>query len=467
MIQRLTSNRTRAALVAALLAGTALGGFAASIPGHAQDAPARAPIQPSGTARPIPDFADLVAQVRPAVVSVTVKEDGSPRQARGSGFIIDSDGTIVTNNHVADAGNKLSVTLDDGTELPATIVGRDARTDIAVLKVKANHPLPSLKLGDSSQVRPGEWVVAVGNPFGLGGTVTAGIVSALGRDIGAGPYDQFLQIDAAINQGNSGGPLFTQDGKVIGVNTAILSPSGGSIGIGFAIPSDTVKSVVGQIRTAGHVTRGYLGVETQKVTPAIASGLGLDGDVHGALIASVAPDSPAAKAGFQAGDVVQSVDGAKVANPHELALRVADIKPGQSTEISVLRSGEQKTLNVTVAALPDDQATADRGGAQGESRHGIGVALAPLSPEIRGQLNVPESTKGAVVAEVRPGSPAQQAGLQQGDVVVGVGAKAVTGPAETASAIRSARREGKAVALRVLRDGQSRFVAIPSDTARG
>ena len=460
MIVRKASNRARAAMVAALLAGTALGGVAATVPSYAQDNTPQQQIQPSGVAHPLPDFAGLVAQVRPAVVSVTVRQDGSPREARGSGFIIDSDGTVVTNNHVAAAGNKLSVTLDDGTELPATVVGRDPRTDLAVLKVKADKPLPSLKLGDSSQVKPGEWVIAVGNPFGLGGTVTAGIVSALGRDIGAGPYDRFLQIDAPINQGNSGGPLFTQDGKVVGVNTAILSPSGGSIGIGFAIPSDTVKDVVGQLRTAGHVTRGFLGVETQPITPAIASGLGLDRNIHGALVANVQPDSPAGKAGVKPGDVVQSVNGANVADPRELARTVADLKPGESAKVAVLRDGDQKTLEVKVAALPDDQRTASKGEA-GQGEHNIGVALAPISPELRDQLNLPESAKGAVVAEVQPGSPAQMAGLREGDVVVSVGSKPVASPSEAASTIRAARKDGKAVALRVLRDGESRYVAIP------
>jgi len=460
MITRKPSNRARAAVVAALLAGTAIGGVAVAVPTYAQDKQPQQ-IQPSGVAHPLPDFSGLVAEVRPAVVSVTVRQDGSPREARGSGFIIDSDGTIVTNNHVAAAGNKLSVTLDDGTELPATVVGRDPRTDIAVLKVKTDKPLPSLKLGDSSQVKPGEWVIAVGNPFGLGGTVTAGIVSALGRDIGAGPYDQFLQIDAPINRGNSGGPLFTQDGKVIGVNTAILSPTGGSIGIGFAIPSDLVKDVVGQLRTAGHVTRGFLGVETQAVTPAIASGLGLDRHVHGALIANVQPDSPAGKAGVKPGDVVQSVNGTQVAGPNELARTVADLKPGETAKLTVLRDGDQKSLEVKVSTMPDDQRTASAGDEAGQGEHNIGVALAPLSPEMRDQLNLPESAKGAVVAEVQPGSPAQMAGLHQGDVVVSVGSKPVTNPSDAASTIRAARKDGKAVALRVIRDGESRYVAIP------
>jgi serine protease Do len=464
MMVRKASNRARAAVVAALLAGTALGGVAATVPSYAKDNTPAQHIQPSGVAHPLPDFAGLVAQVRPAVVSVTVRQDGSQREARGSGFIIDSDGTVVTNNHVAAAGNKLSVTLDDGTELPATVVGRDPRTDLAVLKVKSDKPLPSLKLGDSSQVKPGEWVIAVGNPFGLGGTVTAGIVSALGRDIGAGPYDRFLQIDAPINQGNSGGPLFTQDGKVIGVNTAILSPSGGSIGIGFAIPSSLVKNVVNQLVASGHVTRGYLGVESQKLTAGIASGLGLEADTHGALVASVAPDSPAAKAGLKAGDVITSVGDTAVTNPHDLARTVADIKPGDTAQLAVRRNGDEKTLKVTVASLPEEQATAQLGAEPSE--HNVGVALAPLSPELRDQLNLPDGAKGAVVAEVKPGSPAQMAGLQQGDVVVGVGAKSVEDPSQAASSIRSARRNGKAVALRVLRDGQPRFLAIPG-TANG
>jgi serine protease Do len=459
-LQKLGLNHTRAAVVAALLGGTALGGFGAmTVPVFAQDAARTAPIQPSGPANPLPDFSTLVAQVRPAVVSVTVKQDGSQREARGSGFIINSDGTIVTNNHVAAAGNEFTVTLDDGTDLKAKVVGRDPRTDLAVLKVSTNHPLPSLKLGDSDNVKPGQWVVAVGNPFGLGGTVTAGIVSALGRDIGAGPYDHFLQIDAAINQGNSGGPLFTQDGKVIGVNTAILSPSGGSIGIGFAIPSSLVKSVVNQLVADGHVTRGYLGVETQRLSANIASGLGLDAGTHGALVASVEPNGPAAKAGVRAGDVIQSVNDTSVAGPHELAGMVASLKPGDRATIAVLRDGSKTQLDAKIATLPDDQATQEANA--GPSEHNIGVALTSLSPEMRDELNVPESVKGAVVAEVRPGSPAQMAGLQQGDVIVGVGAKAVATAQEVASSIRSARHDGKALALRVLRDGQPRFVAIP------
>ncbi len=460
-------HKSRFALVAALLAGTALGGFGVAT-GFAQDAPASAlvspttptTIQPSGLAHPIPDFADLVAQVRPAVVSVTVKQDGSDREARGTGFIVNADGTVVTNNHVASAGNRYSVKFDDGTELPAKLVGRDPRTDLAVLKVNADKPLPALKLGDSEHVRPGEWVVAVGNPFGLGNTATAGIVSALARDIGQGPYDQFLQIDAAINQGNSGGPLFTQDGKVVGVNTAILSPSGGSIGIGFAIPSSLVKNVVGQLVAEGHVTRGYMGVETQKLTPEIAAGLGLGGEARGALVASVQPESPAAKAGLREGDVIQSVGDQKIVDPGQLARTVADLKPGDSASLAILRDGRDTPVKVTLSSLPEDRRSAATD--EVASADQIGVALAPLTADARGELNLPDAAKGAVITQVKPDSPAQRAGLREGDVLVGVGQKAIASADDAATAIRSARRDGKPVALRVLRNGQAHFVAIPA-----
>ena len=454
-----SKHRTRFALVAALLAGTALGGVGIAT-GYAQNAgSASTTIQPSGLTHPLPDFADLVAEVRPAVVSITVSQDGSQREARGTGFVVDANGTIVTNNHVASAGDKYAVKFDDGTELPAKLVGRDPRTDLAVLKVDASQPLPALKLGDSNHVRPGEWVVAVGNPFGLGNTATAGIVSALGRDIGQGPYDQFLQIDAAINQGNSGGPLFTQDGKVIGVNTAILSPTGGSVGIGFAIPSSLVQNVVGQLVADGHVTRGYMGVESQSLTPDIASGLGLATDVHGALIANVQPDSPAAKAGLHEGDVIQAVGDHKVANPGELARTVADLKPGDSTTLDILRNGHETPVKVTLASLPDDRNAAQTDSVPSDQQ--IGVALAPITPDARSELKLPDGAKGAVIAGIKPGSPAQLAGLREGDLLVGVGSKSVTSAEDAVSAIRAARHDGKALALRVLRNGQSHFVAIP------
>lgn len=514
------SRRARWALVAVLLGTTGLGGFAASraIADNTQPAaPAsqatssNTPIQPAAPAQVVPDFAALVKRVSPAVVSVTThlnqqaalaaeREQGGdqggdqqgqmqtpfgmmpfgmspfgmvpqqpqhahPVEAKGSGFIINADGTVVTNNHVVEGAKTVSVTLDDGTTYTAKVVGTDPRTDLAVLHINANRKLPFLQLGDSGQVQPGQWVIAMGNPFGLSGTVTAGIVSAKGRDIGEGPYDNFIQVDAPINRGNSGGPLFTQNGEVVGVNTAILSPSGGSIGIGFAIPSNTVRTVVDQIERSGHVTRGYLGVETQPITPGIAAALklGANGEKAGALVASVEPGSPAAKAGVQAGDVITGVNGQKVDSPRTLAVDVANLKPGSDAKIDVLRDRNQQTLTAKLATLePVRTASAgDNGNGGGNGgRPSIGLALAPLSQDVRGQLNLPSNTTGAVIEQVRPGSAADQAGLRQGDVVVGVGAKAVSSPEDAVTAIRGAETGNKDIALRILRDGHSVFVAV-------
>jgi serine protease Do len=302
----------------------------------------------------------------------------------------------------------------------------------------------------------------MGNPFGLGGSVTAGIVSAKGRDIGAGPYDNFIQVDAPINRGNSGGPLFTQDGTVVGINTAILSPSGGSIGIGFAIPANLVKTVVADIETSGHVTRGYLGVAAQPVAAALRTALDLpsgQGGDNGALIASVEPHSPAAKAGLQPGDVITAVDGQAVADPRDLAREVAVLKPGADARITVIRNGAPVTETVSIAAQPESE-TADRGSATGAETPRVGLALQPLSPELRDQLDLPAGSTGAVVAAVEPGSPAETAGIEPGDVVVGVGTAAVDGPEAAVSAIRKSAHEHHAVALRILRHGSAAFVAI-------
>ena len=500
-----TANRPspwrRATLAAVLLAGTALGGFAV---GHAAPTPAvgsqpsstaaestGAPVNPPGAnvaPHTLPDFTQLVSQVKPAVVSITTKlgadasdqegqMQGGPQlpfpfnqmipqqpqmhaiEARGSGFIIDANGTIVTNNHVVKDAKSVSVTLDDGTNVPAKIIGRDPRTDIAVLKIDAGHPLPYIQLGNSADVKPGEWVVAMGNPFGLGGTVTAGIVSAISRDIGDGPYDQFIQLDAPINQGNSGGPLFTQDGKVIGMNTAILSPSGGSIGIGFAIPSDMIHSVVAQLQESGHVTRGYIGVEAQELKGATAKAMNLP-ENSGALLAGVMANGPAAQAGLQPGDVIQTVNGQKVSNPRELAVDVANLKPGDAAHLSVLHDGQNKDVALKIAQLPNEETASNE---QGASQHQeqLGLALAPLSPDLRGQLDVPDGTRGAVVRGVQPGSPAEQAGLQPGDVIVGVGMHPVTSPSDAAREIHSAMNgQNHAVALRVIRNGEAVFVGI-------
>jgi serine protease Do len=480
----------RTALAAVLLAGTALGGFAVGHAGFAApETTSTTPVNPPGagmTDHTLPDFTNLVTQVKPAVVSITsrLQAGGSgdeeqaqiplpfrqfpfggmgpqmrPVEARGSGFIVDANGTIVTNNHVVKGAKTVSVTLDDGTKLPAKVVGTDPRTDIAVLKVDAHKPLPYIQLGNSANVKPGQWVVAMGNPFGLGGSVTAGIVSARGRDIGSGPYDQFIQIDAPINQGNSGGPLFTQDGKVIGMNTAILSPSGGSIGIGFAIPSDMIHTVVAQLEKSGKVTRGYIGVEAQQVSDTMAKAMHLS-DSSGALIAGVQRDAPASHAGLEPGDVITAVNDQSVKNPRDLAVNIAAIQPGDEAKLQVWHKGEAKTVSVKVGQMPNERTASLENTEQ--SRERIGLALAPLSPELRGQLDVPEGTHGAVVRAVEPGSPADQAGLQAGDVIVGVGGKKVSSPSEAAGAIKGATKD-HAVALRIMRNGEALFVGVNLD----
>ena len=503
----------RGTLVAGLLAGTAMAGyvvaFAAPTPANGptptqqvqQNAPAsnsqaRQPLntqQQAAMPERLPNFTHLVAQVKPAVVSVTnylkqapasdqqqqfqgmpglpfpfnqspnqmPQQQERPVEARGSGFIINPDGLIVTNNHVIRDARRITVTLDDGQTLPATVVGADPRTDIALLKIDAHHSLPYVQLGNSNDVQPGEWVIAIGNPFGLSETVTAGIVSALGRNIGDGPYDQFIQVDAPINEGNSGGPLLTQDGKVIGMNTAILSPTGGSIGIGFAIPSNLIKTISGDLERSGHVTRGYIGVEAQEISSAMSKALDLP-SAGGALIAAVEPNTPAAHGGLQPGDVIRSVNGEQVKNPRDLAVDIAGVQPGDTAHLGVLRDGHDQTMDVRVGQLPSEQQTAENGGSHPQAEQNrLGLALGSLSPDIAGQLNLPDGTKGAVVTQVQPGSPADQAGIQPGDVIVGVGTRPVTDPAQAANAIRNAERNGdQAVALRIIHDGQPAFVAV-------
>ncbi len=498
----------RGTLAAALLASTALAGYvvafaAPTAPGStmqqvqvnnpAATSPAGPPIntqQQAAMPERLPSFTHLVAQVKPAVVSVTnyLKQppagqdqqfQGNPElpfpfnqmpfnqmpqsrpvEARGSGFIINPDGLIVTNNHVIRNAGRLTVTLDDGQTLPATVIGADPRTDIALLKIDAHHALPYIELGDSNDVQPGEWVIAIGNPFGLSETVTAGIVSALGRNIGAGPYDQFIQVDAPINEGNSGGPLLTQDGKVVGMNTAILSPTGGSVGIGFAIPSDLIKQITSDLQRSGHVTRGYIGVEAQEVSSAMSKALNLP-SAGGALIAAVEPNTPAARGGLQPGDVIRSVNGKAVKDPRDLAVDIAGVQPGDRASLDVLRNGHQQTIDVAVAQLPNQQQMAESSGGAGMQHNRLGLALGPLSPDVVGQLNLPDGTQGAVVTQVQPGSPADQAGIQPGDVIVGVGTHPVNNPAQAANAIRNAEHNGdQAVALRIIHDGQPAFVAV-------
>jgi serine protease Do len=437
-------------------------------------------------------FADLIEKVRPAVVSVKVKienvamtdeEDGDGNampelppgidkffkrfgegqmpgsrphkqfgQALGSGFFVSADGYIVTNNHVVDHATEVSVTMDDGRVLDATIVGRDPKTDLALLKVKDGGTFAYVGFAKSSP-RVGDWVVAMGNPFGLGGTATAGIVSARGRDIGAGPYDDFLQIDAPVNRGNSGGPTFNASGEVVGVNTAIFSPSGGSVGIAFDIPADTVTNVVAALKDKGEVTRGFIGVQIQPVTAELADNLQLK-DAKGALVAEAQKDAPAAGAGIKSGDVITAVNGEAVANPKELSRRIGAMRPGDSVKLTLIREGKEQTVSVKLGELPNEKvAKADKEDTKiGGS---FGLQLAPAK-EVAGA-----GKEGVVVTEVNPNGAGAEQGIRQGDVILEIAGKPVTEAAQVKAALDEARKDGrKSVLMRLKTGDASRFVAL-------
>jgi serine protease Do len=376
--------------------------------------------------------------------------------AQGSGFFISSDGYIVTNNHVVDHATEVTVTTSDGKTLAAKVIGTDPKTDLALLKVNDSGTYPFVKFAPHTP-RVGDWVIAVGNPFGLGGTVTAGIVSARGRDIGSGPYDDFIQIDAPVNHGNSGGPTFNTDGDVVGVNTAIFSPSGGSVGIGFAIAGDVVEKVVDQLKTGGSVERGWLGVEIQPVTQDIADSLGLK-TASGALVAKENKDAPAAAAGVKIGDVVTAVNGQSVADPRELARRIADLGPKKAADLTVWRNGAQQTISVTLGVMPNDkEAMNDLGTGKPE----VGQAsVAKLG------LTLERGRDGVTITDVDPNSAAADRGLQPGDVILEASGKAVERPTEVAQAFDAARADGKkSVLLRVKSGDSVRFVALPAQAA--
>jgi serine protease Do len=498
------------ALMASVVAGLGVAAYGVS-PSHGPagifSSPAHAQVnnEVRKVERPI-GFADIVERVKPSVISVKVNiaeklakddtsgnddspfqpgspmerffrrfggPDGMPRglpggprgrgavTGQGSGFFISADGFAVTNNHVVDGADKVEVTTDDGKTYKAKVIGTDARTDLALIKVEGASNLPFAKLSDGKP-RIGDWVLAVGNPFGLGGTVTAGIVSASGRDIGNGPYDDFIQIDAPVNKGNSGGPAFNTEGEVMGVNTAIYSPSGGSVGIAFAIPASTVKSVVAQLKDKGSVSRGWIGVQIQPVTADIADSLGLK-KAEGALVAEPQANGPAAKAGIESGDVITAVNGETVKDARELARTIGALAPGNSVKLNVLHKGQDKVINLTLGQLPNAQeakADTDNGDKSNPTRGTdvpkLGLTLAPAN-SVAGA-----GKDGVVVTEVDPKSAAAERGFKEGDVILEVAGKTVTNADEVREVINAARTDNKnSVLMRVKSGTSSRFVAVP------
>jgi serine protease Do len=455
-------------------------------------------------ARTAPEsFADLAEKLLPSVVNISTTQvvegqpgievptvpPGSPfedffkeffeknqprRQQRratslGSGFIIDTKGYVVTNNHVIQDADEITVVLHDDTRLEAKVIGRDPKTDIAILKVEPEGPLTAVGFGDSDEMRIGDWLVAIGNPFGFGGTVTTGIISARGRDINAGPYDDFLQTDAPINRGNSGGPMFNLDGEVIGIATAIFSPSGGSVGIGFAIPSNSAEPVIRQLLEHGEVRRGWLGVRIQTVTEEIAETLGLKEPI-GALVASVIPDGPAEKAGIKPGDVIIEFDGTLVEQMRKLPRIVADTEVGNAVPVKVWRDNGEVDVKVTIAVLEEGEEEVAEETSEGESPGGkttiedLGLTVASIDARLREQYELDNETKGVVVTEVDPAGPSAAKGIREGDVIVEVSQNEVNTPAELAERIKEAREAGRRLVLLLIEgEGGLRFVTVRID----
>jgi serine protease Do len=507
-----TPQEIRARLIAAASAGALLVvglGASALLPRPAADT---SNVQPQGghleqiAARTAPrmleagapfSFADLVERVSPAVVTVTVEQEinaaagmnpqdlpepfrdffnqygqqgkpfNIPRKAvaMGSGFIIDKTGYIVTNNHVVESAKDIKVKLADGREFNARLIGSDPATDIALIKVKAERSLPSVEFGDDHQVRVGDWVIAVGNPFGLNNTVTAGIVSSIGRNVGDGPYTDFIQIDAPINRGNSGGPTFDIRGKVIGMNSMIFSPSGGSVGIGFAIPASTVHDVVAQLLAHGRVARGWLGVEVQAITPEMAASFGAK-DLKGAIVANVVPGGPAQKAGFHQGDLVVAINGAAVNDSRELTRRVAALQAGATATFTVIREGSKQQLTAKVGVRKEQQIASNDNPDQPTSMpattaEAMGLGLAAVTPDVRRAYNLGQDADGVVITKVDPNSDAADKGVQPGDVIVSIANKPVHSPQEIKSRVADAKAQGRSAVL-VLVTGQNgeRFIAL-------
>lgn len=476
----------------------------------------RAPLGAGAPPPPMPSFADLAERLLPAVVNISTTQtirpdrnqqgqqgerrrgpempqfppgspfeeffkdffdrqrpDNAPRRAQslGSGFIVDPTGIIVTNNHVIADADEVKVTLHENVQLSAKVIGKDAKTDLAVLKVEPSKPLPFVKFGSSDAARVGDWIIAIGNPFGLGGSVTTGIISARQRDINAGPYDDFLQTDASINRGNSGGPMFNLAGEVIGINTAIYSPSGGSVGIGFAIPSSLASPVIDQLRQFGKARRGWLGVNIQSVTDEIAESLGLD-KAKGALVARVTEGGPADKAKIQSGDVITKFDGKDVNEMRRLPRIVAETPVDKAVPVTVWRKGKEVQLQVKVGELEENEqvASAPRNqrqgqqGSSGPSVETLGMSLAPITQELRERFEINEKTKGVVITKVEDGSPAAERGLRPGEVIVEINQEQVTNPQQVANKVKEAKSQGRrGVLVMVDRQGEQRFVGLSVD----
>ena len=454
------------------------------------------------SARSAPEsFADLAEKLLPAVVNISSSQvvrttqqqeipqappgspfedffkeffdrnqrEGAPRRASslGSGFIIDKTGFVVTNNHVIAEADEITVILHDDTRHDATVIGRDPKTDLALLKIEVDGDLPFVAWGDSTGARVGDWVVAIGNPFGLGGTVTAGIISARQRDINQGPYDSFIQTDASINRGNSGGPMFNMDGRVIGVNTAIFSPTGGSVGVGFSIPSSIAERVVTQLRDFGRTKRGWLGVRIQSVTDEIAESLGLE-EAAGALVADVTEDGPAQESKIEAGDVILKFDGKVVEEMRDLPRIVAETKIGKPVEVDVWRKGKRRVIKVVVGELEEERPVLASTGPRGDAIEpeeaeidSLGVSVTAITDDMREQFNVPEDVQGVLVTGVTADSGAAEKGLRPGDVIVEVNQEEVSTPGQIAAKVSEAMdNDRRSVLLLVNRNGDLRFVAV-------
>jgi serine protease Do len=459
---------------------------------------------PAALAAPAPEsFAPLAEKVTPAVVNISSVhhpkagatadlppdippgspfefffrqfggQNARPREVMGlgSGFIIDPDGYVVTNNHVIDEASGIKVTLPDGKQYDAKVIGADPQTDLAVLKIDAKRKLPYLEWGDSDALKVGDWIIAVGDPFGLGGSVTAGIVSARSRDIHAGPFDDFIQVDASINQGNSGGPTFDMNGRVVGINTAIATPNGGSVGIGFAIPSNLARPIIQQLREGGKVQRGWLGVQVQEVTPELASALGLS-EPKGALVSDVVPQSPAEKAKLKQGDVILTFDGRDVKEMRDLPRIVADTPANKSVELGIWRNGHEVKQAVTIARQDKraqelaqgetpETPSADNSNAESVDSGTLGTTLSSLNDDARQRYQITDDVKGVVITGVEPGGVAAEQGLREGDVIVSVNQQDVSSPAEVEKLAKSAKDQKKdALLLLVNRGGNQLFVGL-------